>query len=93
MVFDEATSSVDTISEARIIDHLVDEMPGSTVIVVTHRVATLERFDRIVVMDQGRIVDTGSPQELLARNTLFQRLQCREDDLGELHHPSRFIQS
>jgi len=93
MVFDEATSSVDTISEARIIDHLVDDVLGSTIIVVTHRVATLERFDLIVVMDQGRIVDTGSPQELLARNTLFQRLQYRENDLSEIHHLSRFIQS
>lgn len=80
VVFDEATSSVDTISEARIIDHLVDELPGRTVIVVTHRVSTLERFDRIVVMDQGRIVDTGSPQELLARSALFQRLRHHPDD-------------
>ncbi|WP_338078885.1 ABC transporter ATP-binding protein [Collimonas pratensis] len=75
VVFDEATSSVDTISEARIIDYLVNDTPGCTVIVVTHRVAMLECFDQIVVMDQGRIVDVGSPQELLARNVLFQRLQ------------------
>jgi ATP-binding cassette subfamily B protein len=91
VVFDEATSSVDMISEAHIIDHLIDNTLGCTVIVVTHRVATLERFDRIIVMDQGRIIDTGSPQELLSRNTLFQRLRHHEDDLGEQRHLSRFI--
>lgn len=80
VVFDEATSSVDTISEAHIIEHLVADTPGRTVIVVTHRVATLAGFDQIVVMEQGRIVDIGSPQELLARNVLFQQLQHRRDD-------------
>lgn len=85
VVFDEATSSVDAISETLIIDHLVNELPGCTVIVVTHRVALLERFDRVVVMDQGRILDTGSPQELLARNPLFQRLRHLHDgDLIEV---------
>ena len=86
LVFDEATSSVDTISEARIVDHLVEHTPGRTVIVVTHRVATLERFDRIIVMDKGRIVDSGAPRELLARSALFQRLRNRQDDLDQHAH-------
>jgi ATP-binding cassette subfamily B protein len=87
VVFDEATSSVDTISEMRIIDYLVDDTPGRTVIVVTHRVTTLERFDQIVVMNQGRIVDAGSPQELLARSTLFQQLLRHEDDSRSIRRP------
>ncbi|MEB0137683.1 MULTISPECIES: ABC transporter ATP-binding protein [unclassified Undibacterium] len=93
VVFDEATSSVDTIAEACILDHLVDEMSGNTVIVVTHRVATLKRFDLIVVMDQGRIVETGTPQELLATSSLFQRLQHHEDDSDDRHQSSSLFQS
>ncbi|RAW83233.1 hypothetical protein CKY01_21360 [Photorhabdus laumondii subsp. clarkei] len=79
LIFDEATSSVDTISETRILNYLLDKMPERTVIVVTHRVATLSRFDLIVVMEQGQIVDIGTPSELEARNGLFQRLLHRED--------------
>jgi ATP-binding cassette subfamily B protein len=80
LVFDEATSSVDSISEACILDHLIHQTPGRTIIVVTHRVTTLERFDHIIVMDKGRIVDSGSPQTLLARNVLFQRLHRHPND-------------
>jgi ATP-binding cassette subfamily B protein len=80
LVFDEATSSVDAISEARILDHLVHEQPTQTVVVVSHRVATLSRFDLILVMDQGRIVDTGSPDELRKRCGLYQRLLQHEPD-------------
>ncbi len=83
LMFDEATSSVDAISEAHIIDHVVATTSGQTVIVVTHRVATLAKFDRIVLMDQGRIADVGSMQELLDRSPLFQRLLHRQGDATE----------
>ncbi|PQQ26825.1 ABC transporter ATP-binding protein [Photorhabdus hindustanensis] len=79
LIFDEATSSVDTISETHILNYLLDKMPERTVVVVTHRVATLSRFDLIVVMEQGQIIDMGTPSELEARNGLFQRLLHRED--------------
>ncbi|MGV7961202.1 ABC transporter ATP-binding protein [Photorhabdus tasmaniensis] len=80
LIFDESTSSVDTISEARILNYLLDEIPERTVIVVTHRVATLSRFDLIVVMEQGQIIDMGTPGELETRNNLFQRLLYRDQD-------------
>ncbi|WP_175425537.1 ABC transporter ATP-binding protein [Trinickia violacea] len=74
LIFDEATSSVDAISEARILEHLVNEMPRRTVIVVSHRVATLNRFDLVLIMDHGQIVDTGTPCELMKRSSLYRHL-------------------
>ena len=74
LVFDEATSSVDAISEARILDRVINEAPGRTVIVVSHRVATLNCFDLVLVMDHGRIVDSGSPGELVKRSGLYRDL-------------------
>jgi ATP-binding cassette, subfamily B, bacterial len=86
LVFDEATSSVDAIYEARILDHLVNEMPGRTVVVVSHRVATLNRFDLVLVMKHGQIVDAGSPGELMKRSCLYRRLLQHDPD--EDAHPS-----
>ncbi|MDF0604306.1 ABC transporter ATP-binding protein/permease [Neisseriaceae bacterium TC5R-5] len=74
LIFDEATSSVDTISESSILQHLIS-LAECTVIVVTHRVSTLNGFDMVVVMEKGRIVDIGRPEELSMHNSLFQQLQ------------------
>lgn len=79
-LFDEATSSVDSIGEARIIDHLTNQTPGQTVIVVTHRVSTLSCFDLVVVMNHGKIVDMGSPEELMKRSDLYRDLIRRDSD-------------
>lgn len=78
LVFDEATSSVDAICEARILDHLINGTPGRTVIVVTHRVSTLNCFDLVLVMNHGRIVDSGSPGDLMKHSTLYRDLVCRD---------------
>lgn len=74
LILDEATSSVDAISEARILEHLLRDLQGRTLIVVTHRVATLAAFDQIALMAAGRIVDAGTPAELLERSVLYQDL-------------------
>jgi ATP-binding cassette subfamily B protein len=97
LVFDEATSSVDAISEARILGHLVNEMPGRTVIVVSHRVATLNRFDLILVMEHGQIVDAGSPRELMTHSSLYRRLlQLGPDEYAQAsanRSPSRGVEA
>jgi ATP-binding cassette subfamily B protein len=67
LLLDEATSALDSESEQAIQVALERLMRGRTVIAIAHRLATLQRFDRIVVMHQGRIVDDGSPTELAAR--------------------------
>ena len=67
LLLDEATSALDTESE-QAIQHALDRlMTGRTVIAIAHRLSTLQRFDRIIVMDKGRIVDDGSPAALAAR--------------------------
>jgi ATP-binding cassette subfamily B protein len=82
VIFDEATSSVDAVSEAAIITHLVKGLIDRTVIVVSHRVATLSGFDFVVVMNEGRIVDVGRPCDLAKRCALYRSL-LRANDATE----------
>ncbi len=67
LLLDEATSALDTEFEQAIQDALDRLMAGRTVIAIAHRLSTLQSFDRIIVMDNGRIVDDGSPATLAAR--------------------------
>ncbi len=67
LLLDEATSALDTESEQLIQQALDKLMVGRTVIAVAHRLSTLKNFDRIVVMEGGRVVDDGAPDELAAR--------------------------
>ena len=78
LILDEATSQVDLESEQLIHKALQDFRQGRTTIIVTHRLSTLSLADRILVMDQGRILDDGTHGELLARCPLYRRLH----DLG-----------
>jgi ATP-binding cassette subfamily B protein len=67
LLLDEATSALDTESEQLIQAALEDLMKDRTVIAIAHRLSTLRRFDRIIVMDRGRIIDDGTPSELARR--------------------------
>nr|WP_210278136.1 ABC transporter ATP-binding protein [Phyllobacterium myrsinacearum] len=74
LVLDEATSALDSESEAAIQEKLNLVMDGKTVIAIAHRLSTIARMDRIVVLDQGRIVEEGRPDELVEQDGLFARL-------------------
>jgi len=74
LILDDATSSVDATTEAKIRDGLAEAMAGRTTFVVAHRLSTISLADEVVVMDEGRIVDRGSRDELEERSELFREI-------------------
>jgi ATP-binding cassette subfamily B multidrug efflux pump len=78
LVLDEATSALDSEVEAAIQQNLEKLMKGKTVIAIAHRLSTIANLDRLVVMEQGRIVEDGSHQELLSRGGLYADLWARQ---------------
>ena len=78
LVLDEATSALDSASEAAVQDALAVLMRGRTTLVVAHRLATVRDADRIVVLDAGRVVETGTHDALVARGGLYASLAARQ---------------
>ena len=71
LLLDEATSALDALTEQKVRDAFEKARAGRTAIVVAHRLSTILNADRVLVIDQGRIVETGSRAELLTRGGLF----------------------
>ena len=78
LVLDEATSALDSEAEAAIQDSLDILMQGKTVIAIAHRLSTIARMDRLVVLDKGQVVETGTHAELIAHEGLYARLWRRQ---------------
>ncbi len=100
LILDEATSSVDTDTELRVRDALARMIEGRTSIVIAHRLSTVQRADRILVMHRGQLREEGSHQQLLAQRGIYWKLyqlqykdqesaKAAPPDVGELTLPGR----
>ncbi|MBR6321709.1 MAG: ABC transporter ATP-binding protein [Lachnospiraceae bacterium] len=74
MVFDDSLSAVDAETDAKIRKQLQESLGQSTVILISHRVTTLMQADKVIVMDKGRIVEEGTPEELQTAGGLYQKI-------------------
>jgi ATP-binding cassette subfamily B multidrug efflux pump len=87
LILDDALSSVDTNTEDKILNHLREIMRGRTTIFISHRVSTVRNADAIAVLHQGRIVELGTHDQLIARNGYYTNLynkQLLEEELAEV---------
>jgi ATP-binding cassette subfamily B protein len=83
IIFDEATNSLDANNEKAIVENLTGFFKGKTVIIVAHRLSTVRNADKIVVMDNGRIVETGTHESLIENNGPYFNLVKNQLELGK----------
>ena len=89
LILDDSVSAVDTKTEEAIIANLRKIRKGKTTIMVAHRISTVKKLDKIILLDQGKLVAIGSHDDLMKSSSLYQdmvRLQTLETLVGETRH-------
>jgi ATP-binding cassette, subfamily B, multidrug efflux pump len=92
LILDEATSSVDTETEFRVRDALSRMVEGRTSLIIAHRLSTVQRADKIIVMHKGQVREMGTHQELLANRGIYfklYQLQYKDQEVGGAQAPTK----
>ena len=83
MVFDDSLSAVDTQTDEKIREALDRDLAGTTNIIISHRITTLMGCQNILVLEHGRVLELGTPQELLEKGGLFRQIYDMQMSIGE----------
>lgn len=94
LILDDSTSACDTATDARIRESFAKAIPGTTKIIIAQRVLSMEHTDRIIVMDQGRVVGFDTHENLLKTNGIYQEIyRLQTQDAGDFDEPNNAINS
>ena len=88
LILDDSVSAVDTKTERHILDNLHATQAGKTTILIAHRVSTIEKMDKVLFIDEGKLAAVGTHQELYATNRKYQKmvdLQKLDEEGGDLN--------
>ena len=83
LFFDEATNSLDATNEREIMDNLTEFNKNRTVVIVAHRLSTVQNADNIIVLDKGRVIEQGTHKELSAKKGAYYKLVKNQLELGQ----------